>query len=34
VTSGAYQHWVDKNYGDRVQVVGANQIVAGGEGSR
>jgi dTDP-glucose 4,6-dehydratase len=34
VTSGAYQHWVDKNYGDRGQVVGANQIVAGGEGSR
>ena len=34
VTSGAYQHWVDKNYGDRVQVVGAHEIVAGGEGSR
>ena len=34
VTSGAYQHWVDKNYGDRVQVFGANQIVVGGEGSR
>jgi dTDP-glucose 4,6-dehydratase len=34
VTSGAYQHWVDKNYGDRGQVAEASQIVAGGEGSR
>lgn len=31
VTSGAYQQWVKKNYGDRDA---AREVVAGGEGSR
>jgi dTDP-glucose 4,6-dehydratase len=34
VTSGAYQQWVKKNYGDRDAGSALREIVAGGEGSR
>ena len=34
VTSGAYQQWVKKNYGDREAGEALREIVAGGEGSR
>ena len=33
VTSGAYQQWVTKNYGNRA-AAGASELVSGGEGSR
>jgi dTDP-glucose 4,6-dehydratase len=34
VTSGAYQQWVKKNYGDRDAGRSPREVVAGGEGSR
>jgi dTDP-glucose 4,6-dehydratase len=34
VTSGAYQQWVAKNYGNRESGEASREIVAGGEGSR
>ena len=34
VTSGAYQQWVTKNYGDRKAGAAPSEVIAGGEGSR